>query len=342
MSSFGVIVCTYNRRYILEKCLRFWNSSRRLPDQFIVVDASIDVEKYQNDFVHKYPNLFSNTDSQYISTTKVGLTTQRNIGLKLIKTEIVCLADDDAFVSSDYVEKILEVFQKDKFKLIGGINGTAIGQFDKFHQKYFRFTKNFLRNKLGYFIQLIHVPKPLTKVADSSSLNDNNIPLINIDRLWGANMSYRTEFIHDLAFDENFKRYGLFEDVDFSVRVGKNHKLVCRLDATVDHCDSIGQKTRPADAKFFLYTWLNSTYVIEKIFSSTESLGSHRRRFKLIHFISRIESKIFRERNIKFFGNKELLERAEFYISALSNSDNQEHLEKLFVQFQDEIDSLEI
>jgi len=57
-------------------------------------------------------------------------------------------------------------------------------------------------------------------------------------------MNYRRELLGE-GFDENFKLYGLFEDVEMSVRVGKTHKLVCRLDATVAHDDSLGKNTRP-------------------------------------------------------------------------------------------------
>jgi glycosyltransferase involved in cell wall biosynthesis len=42
MLTFGAVICTYNRKDILEKCLESWCQSKYLPDQFIVVDATVE------------------------------------------------------------------------------------------------------------------------------------------------------------------------------------------------------------------------------------------------------------------------------------------------------------
>jgi GT2 family glycosyltransferase len=313
-----------------------------LPDQLIVVDASASAKEYQAELLHKFSSLFAQPDNHYIISEQPGLTLQRNIGLKQIKTDIVCFLDDDAFISPDYVSKILEVFQQDQQGTIGGVNGVGTGQFDHRSQKYSRLFKNYIRHHYGWYVQRIHVPKSQTKLFEPLAPELRSLPLIHIDRLWGANMNYRTNLIYDQGFDENFKRYGLFEDVDMSVRVGKTHKLVCRLDAEVVHDDNLGKQTRPSDARYFLVSWLNSAYIIEKLFANSESRNSHRRLFNLVSLLSNTVPASLREKKFRTLGDRQLLTLAQQYIEAIQNCADRESLEVTFVRLQNEIYALAI
>ena len=221
--TFGVIVCTYNRQSIIEQALQHWQSSKYQPDQFLVIDATPGAEDYRDKLDEKNLSLLTASTSDYIVSKRAGLTLQRNMGLEQIKTDIVCLVDDDTFVTPTYVDTILDVFQHDTKQLIGGVNGVAIGQFDNPRQRYSRMARNFVRHRYGYLAQRIHVPKSQTKLFDPLPNELGALPLIGIDRLWGANMNYRRSAIGNLRFDENFKRYGLYEDVVMSVRVGRTH-----------------------------------------------------------------------------------------------------------------------
>ena len=337
MLTFGTVICTYNRPHLLERSLEAWNSSNHLPDQFIVVDSTEGAEQCRTALMQKFPRLFADIDSQYIIAPKPGLTTQRNLGLNQVKTDITCFADDDTFITPTYVSKILEVFEADSQKTIGGVNGVATGQFDNSSQKYFRLTKNYFRHHLGWFLQRIHIPKSDTKLFEPIAPQLRHFPLIHVDRLWGANMNYRTELIADSGFDENFQRYGLFEDVDMSVRVGKMHKLVCRLDAEVSHDDSLGRSTRPNDARYFLASWVNSAYIIEKLFPCDESRNSHQRLFNIVKFASAIAPPKIAEKKLKTLGAEQLIAKAHEYIALLRNCDSPASLSETFVKLQTDI-----
>ncbi|MGF1570233.1 MAG: glycosyltransferase family 2 protein [Nodosilinea sp.] len=337
MLSFGVIVCTYNRRDILEQCLEAWSQANQRPDQFIVVDATAGAESYKNTLLSKFPKLFAQPESQYIVTKQPGLTRQRNLGLAAIKTDIVCFADDDTFVRPNYIEKILTVFERDTNGLIGGVNGVAVGQFDRWPQRNYRAFRNYIRHHFGSLIQRIHVPKQETQVFTPLPTEFKHLRLIYIDRLWGANMNFRTDLVRDLRFDESFSRYGLYEDVDMSVRVGKTHKLVCCLDAELEHDHSLGETTRPSDVKYFLTSWLNSAYVIEKLFSEEASRAAHRRYFRAISLVSKLMPKKFRNQKFRVFGNQELQDMAQSHMDRLQACMTSTDLEKTFVQLQEEI-----
>jgi glycosyltransferase involved in cell wall biosynthesis len=342
MMTFGTVICTYNRSHLLEQCLASWSHSDYLPDQFIVVDASPDAEQYSSQIVQKFPQLFASPDSHYIITDQPGLTRQRNLGLKKLKTDIACFADDDTFITPTYVSKILEVFQNDSHAAIGGVNGVSIGQFDNWKQKNFRLIKNYFRHNLGSLVQRIHIPKDSTQLFEPLPSELQKLPLIHIDRLWGAKMNYRTEVIYDSGFDESFQRYGLYEDVDMSVRVGKTHKLVCRLDAEIQHDDTLGKSTRPNYARYFLASWLNSTYIIEKLFPCNESRNSHQRLFQLTKLISQTAPKKVSEQKLNTLGNEALLKLAHEYISTLKACRDRSSLGETFVRLQREIYELDI
>lgn len=342
MLTFGTVICTYNRFELLEQCLASWCNSSRLPDQFIVVDATPNADQYSSQIIQKFPQLFANADSHYIVTDKPGLTRQRNLGLKQLKTEIVCFADDDTFVSRDYLTKVLEVFEADTQGAIGGVNGTASGQFDNTSQKYTRLIRNYIRHHLGRFAQRIHIPANQTKLHEPLASELQQFPLIHIDRLWGANMNYRTELIRHSGFDENFQRYGLFEDVDLSVRVGKTHKLVCRLDALITHDDSLGQSTRPKDAQYFLASWVNAAYIIEKLFPCQESRDAYQRFFDVVRLFSAASPQQLRERKIRTLGNSQLFDMAQEFVKELQACQKQEELGDKFRQFQSQISSLSV
>jgi|GEM_PF-5814619 len=341
MLTFGTVICTYNRPHLLERCLEAWNASNRLPDQLIIVDATVHPSQYSSDLIQRFPRLFASPNSQYIFAPKPGLTTQRNLGLKQLQTDIVCFVDDDAFITPTYIDKILEVFQQDSAKTIGGVNGTAIGQFDNGTQKKFRLAKNYARDHFGWLIQRIYIPRDNTKLFEPITPELQKLPLISIDRLWGANMNYRTELIQDSEFDESFQRYGLFEDVDMSVRVGKTHKLVCRLDAEIIHDDTLGQSTRPNDARYFLASWVNSAYIIEKLFPCAESRNSHQRLFKVLRLAGAVAPPKIAEKKIKTLGAKQLIEKAREYISILQSCDNQNSLSETFIRLQSDISTME-
>ncbi len=333
--TFGVVVCTYNRKHILEQSLAHWQKASRQPDQFLVVDATGEADSYRDTLVESYQSLFAESASDYIVTASPGLTLQRNLGLAKIKTDIVCFVDDDAFVTPTYVDKVIDVFEKDINSLIGGVNGVSIGQFDHSRQRYARITRNFFRHRFGYLAQRIHIPKSKTQLFKPLPAELKSLPLIPIDRLWGANMNYRRSAIDDNCFDENFKRYGLYEDVEMSVRIGQNYKLVCRIDAELNHDDNLGKTTRPSDVKYFLASWLNSAYIIEKLFPCRESRDSYQRFFRLAKLISSNSSPEKRSQKLRTSGDKALFDTAEQYMNLLQSSSQRGQLGEAFIALQE-------
>ena len=83
-----------------------------------------------------------------------------------------------------------------------------------------------------------------------------------VGHMTGFRMSFRTEVIRRLRFDENLGRYSLFEDVDASLRVLDSHCLVAANRARVYHHKVPG--SRDAERTLGAMHILNRGYVLSK------------------------------------------------------------------------------
>ena len=104
MIKISVIVCTYNRAYLLKNCLRSLVDQLVETSTFEVIivnnNATDDTEEVAKSFTEKYPNF------RYIIEPNQGLSNARNRGYKEAKGEYVAYIDDDARAYTDWVENI--------------------------------------------------------------------------------------------------------------------------------------------------------------------------------------------------------------------------------------------
>jgi len=211
----------------VEELIRFLESLRTQaspPDELIVVDGSETPDE---------PRLKPVLDSLpwrvvYVRTERQGITVQRNIGLgaRLPSAELIGFFDDDVVLEADYLRMIVDAFQQDKAKRIGGMNGFPLVDGNR-------------RNSRNPVYELIDVPD-----------------------LYGCNMVYRAEAIGNLRFDENLALYGWMEDWDFSKRVARNRRLVCCNQAYFYHLQS--PKARVNGRKFGYMQIANRNYLYKK------------------------------------------------------------------------------
>ena len=113
-SKITIVVPTYNAEKTIEKCL---NSLKRqtLKESYQVIiinDGSTD------DSVNRIKKIIS-TDKRFklISKENTGLSNTRNLGIKYTDTEYVTFVDSDDFVEENYIEKLLEGYNKENCDL---------------------------------------------------------------------------------------------------------------------------------------------------------------------------------------------------------------------------------
>ena len=211
----SIIVCTKDRPDELRAALRSIVAQSRLPDQIVIVDAS-----GSEDSKRAAEEVLAGSGTELVyEHASPGLTRQRNIGVAKSKGDIVVFLDDDVVLAGDYLEQICLGFASDPEGKIGGVMGfveeerrvpTGMG-------KYFR--RFFKLSRLEEYGRI-----------ETSGLGV--LPFLNrkrplpVEILWGGGMAYRREVFDTFSFDENLTGYALCEDVDFSFRVGRKHRLL--------------------------------------------------------------------------------------------------------------------
>lgn len=219
----SVVICTRNRPGDLADCLRSLAAQTRLPAEVLVVDASDD------DASRRVVEICAATAPlRRVRSlrTAPGLTRQRNAGVEAATGDVVTFLDDDVVLEPDYLARILELFEVDP-ALAGAEGAVATPSLGGRRRLANLFRHAFLMNALGRgrgvrrsgFV--IYDPWPRTVQPVTS--------------LVGCNMSYRAEVFRRFRFDEWFDGYGLFEDQDFSWRVGRAHRLVQTPHARLEH-----------------------------------------------------------------------------------------------------------
>lgn len=113
-----VVICTYNRAYILGECLRSLQA-QTLPTCFfniIVVDNDSNdaTQALVKDFSHDWPQL------KFIIEKKRGAGNARNAALRNVKTDWVACLDSDAKAHPDWLATVLETIKNDDFDAFGG------------------------------------------------------------------------------------------------------------------------------------------------------------------------------------------------------------------------------
>lgn len=109
----SLVICTYNRDKYLPKVLQsiLNQTCNHLEYEIVLVNNNCTdtTEQICISFQDKHPHI----DFNYIIETQQGLSYARNRGYKESKYELIAYLDDDAFISKNYVEKILKIFKID-------------------------------------------------------------------------------------------------------------------------------------------------------------------------------------------------------------------------------------
>jgi GT2 family glycosyltransferase len=159
-----------------------------------------------------------------------GLTRQRNVGVDVSTRPHVFFLDDDAVPLPGYFREIERVFEEDLPHRIGGIAGCVINEMDRPLAGRWR-----LRFALGivpriepmiYYPSGTHVPRSVLKPFSG---------VRNIDVMPGCAWTFRREVFEIERFSCFFEGYSQGEDLEMSLRVGRQWRLVCCGDAHILH-----------------------------------------------------------------------------------------------------------
>lgn len=269
-----MIVPTYRRpKEIIE--LLTWLT--RLPDQpgeVIIVDGSprLTVNVVVQQWARTRDLQF---DIVYISSPP-GLTRQRNVGIDAATRDLIFFLDDDCLPEPGYFAEIQNVFAEDKTGDVGAVRGFLTNGINKPLTRLWR-----LRGMLG--IVPTGVPGQYHPCGASGTW-DMVAPfrgVRRIDILAGGASAYRRQVFLKHRFSEFFYGYAQGEDLEMSLRIGKDWKLLVCGDARVNHNHAEGG--RPAGFPRGQMAFRNRYFIWKR--HSPDAAFKHRVQFWADHML---------------------------------------------------------
>jgi GT2 family glycosyltransferase len=228
----SVIICTKNRVQELINCIESVIAQSVSPDEIIIVDAS-DTEKA---YLKIKEEFHQESRFKYIrSTFPIGLSADRNKGVRNSSGDIILFLDDDTMLDKDFIKKIVEVFEKDSEKKIGGVMGNVVNaDRPKTFRKKLRANLHVLLTRI-FLLPIVgngrfRASGAPTFVLDSTETRD-------VEFLSGCCMAYRREVFRDLKFDDDFPEL-YTDDEDVSYRVSQKYRNVYTPYAKLVHLQS--------------------------------------------------------------------------------------------------------
>jgi glycosyltransferase involved in cell wall biosynthesis len=159
-----------------------------------------------------------------------GLTRQRNVGIDASTREFIFFLDDDCVPEPGYFRSIHSVYADDASRRVGAVCGSIINAMGK--PLPLRWRVRFMlklvpRGEQGrYYPTATSVPGGLTEPFSGVRA---------VDIMPGCAMSYRREVFERHRFSQFFYGYSQGEDMEMSLRIGKEWKLLWCGDAHVCH-----------------------------------------------------------------------------------------------------------
>jgi len=233
------------RPNVLQNLLNSVTKQTLYPNEIIIVDGSKDNETQKLELTVKYKNL------QYflVEEKDRGLTKQRNIGITEVadNSEVICFLDDDIVLETNYFEELINTYnvKKEAFGVGGYItNEVRWEKVDKqsSDRKFFidGYERNegsrfLLRKRFGLTTKDIPGIMPTYSHGRSVGYLPPSGKIYPVEFFMGGVSSYRKEVFNKINFSEYFEGYGLYEDLDFCLRLSTMGSLYVNTNARLAH-----------------------------------------------------------------------------------------------------------
>ncbi len=228
------------------------NKQLLYPDEILIVDGSRD---------ELTKEALKNTSHENLRYYKVeekdrGLTKQRNYGIARVASDIdvVCFLDDDIILEDTYFQKLIGTYRE--HPEAGGVGGfitnevvwNRVKEGEKITEKQYESngwvralgSRNLLRKKLG----LLSDKPPGVMPEFSNGLPVGFLPPTNetypVEYFMGGVSSFRKEVVETIKFSKYFTGYGLYEDLEYCLRVSQKYDLYLNTSAKLAHYHDAG------------------------------------------------------------------------------------------------------
>jgi GT2 family glycosyltransferase len=219
----------------------------RYPDQILIVDGStnnLTLEALQK-------TAYKNLEYFKVEDKDRGLTKQRNFGISKVNDtiDIVCFLDDDTILEVDYFKNLIGTYKI--YPNAGGVGGFIFNEINWRRKKPNEIisskeyekngwvrtlgSRNLLRKRLG----LLSDKPPGFMPEFSNGLSVGFIPpdgnIHAVEYFMGGVSSFKKEVVDQIKFSDYFSGYGLYEDLEYCLRVSKKYSLYLNTNARLGH-----------------------------------------------------------------------------------------------------------
>jgi len=229
----SLVVATYCRPREVATLL---DNVAKLPDppgEFLIVDGSPDrdTEEATTDWA---PDRSAPFDLIYVRSP-AGLTRQRNVGIEASTREIVFFLDDDCEPLPGYFGAMRGVFREDRKGEIGAAGASIVNEMGLPLSR---------RWRLRFLLHLVPRGEPRRYYPMATSVPSTLQPRFSgnrvVDMVPGGASAFRRAVFDRHRFSLFFDGYAQGEDLEMSLRVGREWKIVWCGDAHVRHWHALG------------------------------------------------------------------------------------------------------
>jgi GT2 family glycosyltransferase len=243
--TWGLQICTYQRAEMLQRCISCALGQSVAPAEIVIVDASDDWQMTRDRIAALAAQAPFAVRLVYEAAEVRSLPHQRNQALRHMTCDIVFAIDDDSLMYPDCAEKILEIYESDKARLVAGVGAEersvppdAAGDRDDqlnlgacCRQK--SAVRLFFEAQLAmkyHFVPYDGWRKRNIRVQGAYPVHLNN----------GFCTTFRREYGVRVGWSEVLRFYALHEDGDFNYRLSEFGALVRAEKAFLCHMQAPG------------------------------------------------------------------------------------------------------
>lgn len=273
-TTLSLVICTYRRPQPIRRVLEAITRQTRVPNEIVIVDGSPGEETEKVVKMLQCREILPSLRYFRVPPEHRGLTRQRNYGIARANGEIIAFLDDDTVPEPDYFEELLTCFVRHPDALgIGGfivsdelqwkqVDGkrppslSVLRWGDWERREDFRWRA---RKILGLDSPLPPGWMPPSSHGRSTSSYPPNGDDHHVEFIMGGASAWRHEVFENHTFSTYFDGYGLYEDLDFCVRVSRDGPLYLCTRARLAHYHA--PSARPNQFRYGIMVVRNGWFV---------------------------------------------------------------------------------